>query len=273
MTPFSLLDGAVQGVRWGQGRKVLALHGLLDNAMSFSALAEHLPGIELWAIDLPGHGESADLPVADGQFVLSWLPRLGQVIDALDWPETIILGHSLGAMLGQLLAAVDPRIKLLLCLDGLGPAASALADNFQRFEQLYQQRGRLIPTRYYSSFEQIVQSRQRGQFPLSPQAAQRLAQRAIGQSPAGWYHRYDRRLRQASLWRLSEAEILYWLAQITIPVELLVFAIDTWPDHPALFSDRQAAVAQLSTTLMRGSHHLHMEHPEPVAHWLLARLL
>ena len=78
---------------------------------------------------------------------------------------------------------------------------------------------------------------------------------------------------QASLWRLSEAEILYWLAQITIPVELLVFAIDTWPDHPALFSDRQAAVAQLSTTLMRGSHHLHMEHPEPVAHWLLARLL
>jgi len=269
VTPFSLLDGAVQGVRWGQGRKVLALHGLLDNALSFAALAEHLPGIEVWAIDLPGHGESADLPVTDGQFVLAWLPRLGQVIDELDWPETVILGHSLGAMLGQLLAAVDPRVELLLCLDGLGPMASSREDNFQRFEQLYQQRGRVMPTRYYGSFEQIVQSRQRGQFPLSPQAANRLAQRAIGQTHAGWFHRYDRRLRQPSLWRLSEPEILYWLAKIPVSVELLVFMIDSWPG----FSERQAAIARLNTTLMPGSHHLHMEAPEAVADWLLARLL
>ncbi|WP_320826722.1 alpha/beta hydrolase [Reinekea sp.] len=269
MTPFSLLDGAIQGVRWGQGRKVLALHGLLDNALSFAALVEHLPGIELWAIDLPGHGESADLPVTDGQFVLAWLPRLGQVIDELAWPETVILGHSLGAMLGQLLAAVDPRVELLLCLDGLGPMASSLEDNFQRFDQLYQQRGRLMPMRYYSSFEQIVQSRQRGQFPLSPQAAKRLAQRAIGQGSAGWFHRYDRRIRQPSLWRLSEREVLYWLAKIPVPVALLVFAIDSWPG----FSERQAAIPQLVTTLMPGSHHLHMEEPKRVADWLLVRLL
>ena len=37
------------------GQRVLALHGWLDNAASFVPLAAQLPGLELVAIDLPGH--------------------------------------------------------------------------------------------------------------------------------------------------------------------------------------------------------------------------
>ncbi|HQC73883.1 MAG TPA: alpha/beta hydrolase, partial [Candidatus Competibacteraceae bacterium] len=49
---------------WGpaDGLPVLAVHGWLDNAASFDALAPLLPELRLVALDLPGHGHSAHRP-------------------------------------------------------------------------------------------------------------------------------------------------------------------------------------------------------------------
>ena len=49
---------------WGptDGVPVLALHGWLDNAASFDALAPQLPETRLVALDLPGHGGSEPRP-------------------------------------------------------------------------------------------------------------------------------------------------------------------------------------------------------------------
>ncbi|KAG1587997.1 hypothetical protein G6F46_014705 [Rhizopus delemar] len=61
--PFDLEVGGarVAGLRnHGEGPRVLALHGWLDNAASFVPLAPHLSSLQLVAIDLPGHGHSRD---------------------------------------------------------------------------------------------------------------------------------------------------------------------------------------------------------------------
>ena len=49
--------GMLRGLRWGRpgNTPILALHGWLDNAASFSRLAPLLLDVDVVAIDLPGH--------------------------------------------------------------------------------------------------------------------------------------------------------------------------------------------------------------------------
>lgn len=273
MKEFSLLNGQIQGVRWGEGVPVLALHGFLDNAMSFKGLADSLKGIEIWAIDLPGHGLSKALPAVDGLFMLQWLPILGRVLDELDWSQFHILGHSMGAILSQLLAAADPRVTALYSLDGFGPIASSLEDNRRRFQSVYDGRQKTFPVRYYDSYQALVRSRCSGVFPLSEHAAAVMAKRAVGYSDKGWFHRYDRRLRADSIWRLNEEDVLMWLSNVKCPIHLLLFGAQDWPSYKSVFEQRVSVVKQLDVTFMQGSHHQHMESPQQVADWLQPLLL
>ncbi|EXJ09220.1 alpha/beta fold hydrolase [Nitrincola nitratireducens] len=60
--PHITLSALVQGEPGSP--PVLALHGWLDNAASFRALARHLPQVNLIAVDLAGHGFSEHRPKA-----------------------------------------------------------------------------------------------------------------------------------------------------------------------------------------------------------------
>ena len=105
---------------------VLALHGWLDNAASFVPLARELDGLDLVAVDLPGHGRSAHRH-RRRLFVL----RHGHgvvldIADALGWERFALLGHSMGAGIGSLLAAACPqRVSRFLAIEALGALAEA----------------------------------------------------------------------------------------------------------------------------------------------------
>ncbi|MDN3649054.1 alpha/beta hydrolase [Reinekea marina] len=272
MNTFSLLNGRVQGVKFGQGRKVLAFHGLLDNAMSFALLSEHCPDLEIWAIDMPGHGLSAALPYNDGTFLPANVIALGDVIDELAWEEVIIIGHSLGGIMASLLAAVDDRIKAVFSIDSLGPLSSKPAENFERFKRVFANRNKSIPVRTYKTYDAIWKSRLKGMFPLSERAARTMAKRAVGLSADGWYHRYDRQLRQESLWRLNEEEVYHWLSQIQCPLYVYLTGAQHWPGYAGDFENREQAVPKLDIEKHEGSHHEHMEAPEKIAAWIMRKL-
>ncbi|WP_108124436.1 alpha/beta fold hydrolase [Saccharospirillum mangrovi] len=272
MREFSLLNDRIQGVRWGQGKPVLALHGLLDNAMSFQPLAQHLTQIELWAIDLPGHGRSAALPGQGGWSLPDWLPLLGDILDELNWAQFDVLGHSLGGILSQLLATLDTRIARLWSLDALGPIVDDDDGNLDRLQRLYEARKKpKSKRRHYPTPDALWQARAQGRFPLSEASARVLTRRGVGLGEGGWFFNYDRRLRQETQWRLTESQVLALLKRIRCPLHLALFDDSPLAKQEALVL-RQQAVAQLHLSRFAGGHHAHMETPEPIARWLESTL-
>src|SRR5688572_3122970 len=118
--------GRIAGLRGGgpDAPRVLALHGWLDNAASFVPLAEHLHGIDLVAVDLPGHGASAHLPPGADYSFAAAVNAVLDVADALGWDRFALLGHSMGAGISSLVAAACPqRVERLVAIEALGALA------------------------------------------------------------------------------------------------------------------------------------------------------
>jgi len=100
--------------------RIFCIHGSLDNAASFNALAPLLTreGFEVFAMDLPGHGQSDHLHVytADA-YAVSCI----QTLDALGWSHCFLCGHSLGqAIATKVAGSVPHRFAGVVLIDGLG---------------------------------------------------------------------------------------------------------------------------------------------------------
>jgi len=63
------------------GKPVIALHGWLDNAATFSRLAPRLQGLRIVALDLPGHGHSDHRPIGAGYNIWDYAHDVLQVAE------------------------------------------------------------------------------------------------------------------------------------------------------------------------------------------------
>src|SRR5690606_29019174 len=72
------------------GTRVLALHGWLDNAASFTPLAAALPELDLVALDLPGHGHSAYRPARTWYHFIDYIDDVLAALDALGWEHCVL---------------------------------------------------------------------------------------------------------------------------------------------------------------------------------------
>lgn len=108
-------------VQWGEeGPPIICVHGITANAFCFQALADELPGTHrLFAYDLRGRGDS-DKPES-GYSLSIHANDLAEIIDALELERPIVMGHSLGAMIGLYFAAHYPeKLSKLILIDGGG---------------------------------------------------------------------------------------------------------------------------------------------------------
>ncbi|MFE9580035.1 alpha/beta fold hydrolase [Nocardia sp. NPDC006044] len=107
----------------GTGRTVLALHGHMSDAESFSGLAERLaPGSRLIALDQRGHGFSdraADYSRA------GYIADIAALLDHLQLESVVLLGHSLGGINAYQFAARHPE-RVEAFIDADGPASLGL---------------------------------------------------------------------------------------------------------------------------------------------------
>ena len=109
--------------RWGAGnaKKVLCLHGWLDNSNSFSYLGPHLAkhDFEVVAVDQFGHGRSDHFKQLSSYAIFS--SYCLSIQEALGWEKSHVLGHSMGANIGLLYAGSFPeRIDRLALIEGIG---------------------------------------------------------------------------------------------------------------------------------------------------------
>ena len=269
-TPLGRIAGLHAGTPGAP--RVLALHGWLDNAASFLPLAPFLDGIELVAIDMPGHGRSAHLPAGADYSFAGALANLLDVADALGWDRFGLLGHSMGGAIGSLLAAACPeRVTRLLAIEAIGTLAETPEQTVPRLrEALAAQRAlRDKRLRVFPDVDSAVRARQfASRVPgsgLGEAEVRLLVARGLRAVDGGYTWSSDPRLTLPTLVRMTEAQVEALVAGISCPVRA-IFADPAQPYLPdGLRRSRNRLLPAGEIVVMPGGHHLHMQQPAEVA--------
>lgn len=160
---------------------ILAVHGWLDNAASFDHLAPLLEGHYIVAIDLAGHGRSGHRPAGTWYPYADFIDEIGETMDQLGWQDADLLGHSLGATLVSVFAAISPqRVRRLLLIEGLGPLASAADQSLEQLRRSHRARSAFKPDklRVFEGLDEAVEARRKVS-ELSLDAARCIVERGV----------------------------------------------------------------------------------------------
>ncbi len=270
-TPFTLhsqlggdaggLDSAfIAGLRWPQGaRPVLALHGWLDNAASFNALAPLLADSDVLALDLPGHGLSSHRGLQGTYNIWDDLPDILRAADAAGFAKFHLVGHSRGAIIAALLAAALPeRVLSLTMLDALRPPPAPLDETFEqlgRFARAYIKPPIVGGGARYESLERALEVRCRVA-KMSEQAARPIVERGLREVDGVWQWRADPRLHLPSAFKLSAQHNQLLLERVRELPHRLILA-QQGVGASVLKSELNGL--KLNWAQRPGSHHFHLE--------------
>lgn len=269
LQPFELEVGGarVAGLRnHGDGPRVLALHGWLDNAASFVPLAPHLSSLQLVAIDLPGHGHSAHLPAGASYTTAAAICHVLDVADALGWDRFNLLGHSMGAGIASLTASVSDRVERLMAIEALGglrgpeeETANRLREHVNATRALARKQLRVFPDLAAPIRARMMTNQ------LSEHCARLLVERGVEPVEGGYRWCSDPRLMLPTAIRLSEGQIDNLLQAIACPTQV-IYATPAQSYYPEpMRSDRLQHLHDGRLAVFPGNHHLHMEDPEQIA--------
>lgn len=259
------IDGlSIAGLAWGpqDGIPILALHGWMDHAASFSALAPHLTGCHVVAPDLSGHGLSAHRAAHASYNIWDDLPQILEIIERLGWERPVLLGHSRGAIVATLFAATFPeRVRALVALDSIlpdpapqGSFVSTLRASIDQNIKQKQRTARMFKTRE----DYLARRCRQGN---SAAVAEALADRALKQLPDCFQMRADLRMFARSAVRLSRNDLETVLRSLRSPV-LNIWAKDSKDSASeatrAMIALCRRLIPDYISTELPGDHHFHL---------------
>lgn len=257
---------------WGDDQQppLLMLHGWLDNAGSYALLAPRLAHrYRCIALELPGHGHADHLPPGMSYHFADYVRFVLAAADALALDRFHLLGHSMGAGIGALLAGGAPeRVERFFAIEGLGPLGDDGSHTLQRFREGLAAPRNNKGLRVFTRIEHAVAARAMAGG-LRAELAQPIVERGLLEVADGWSWRSDPRLTRTSPLRIAEAQIRAMLTGIDAPVRMMLATPATSYLPSALMEARAACVARIDVTHLEGGHHLHLEHPDAVAAWVL----
>lgn len=253
--------------RGRSGPRVIALHGWLDNALSFEPMFAHLGGLQLACLDFPGHGDSPPRAESSRYHFDDYVFDVLAAADALGWERFHLLGHSLGGAVASVLTAGCPeRVQSLSVIEGLGPLSAPpnrTADGWRKAIHASRER----PRRVHADRGAAIDARTRNS-DLPREAATLLAERGLERVADGWQWRHDLRLTWPSTQRYTEPQVLDLLGHIEAPAMCVLASPRSRVVPGGLIERRVAAVQGLKLHEVAGGHHLHMQAPETVANFV-----
>ncbi|MEE9320769.1 MAG: alpha/beta hydrolase [Granulosicoccus sp.] len=247
-----------------QPLRMLCLHGWLDNANSFVPLMPFLPSIDLVAIDLPGHGHSDHLDGGYSITDMTWWTLA--VLQALDWQQCHLLGHSLGACIAPVVAVANPGvIETLTMIDASGPLSETPMLLPARLKQSMQDRfqSEKFASRTFASKELAVAARLKATT-MEMSSARLIVDRQLESTQDGYRWQFDPRLRMTSPQYQTEEQVLAILGAVECPT-LTILAENGFLAGRRNTESRLGRLQRRETITLAGNHHFHMDSPEPVA--------
>jgi len=264
---------------WGKesGKKILGVHGWLDNAATWDFIAPHLAqnGFYVVSLDLPGHGKSEHRPKGCFYHSLDYVTDMLGALDALKWDQCVLLGHSMGASLCTMLAPLIPeRIQAMVLVEGFGPFCSPpdqLVPEMRKSLKSWHVLADKKPTTYpniETAVEKLLQNNSAwsSNMTMSLRSGQALVERSTSQpaSDGSIYFLHDIRLRVGSLYRFSEEQAEAMIKQIKAPT-LCIYGEKGLKHFSDRYHKRKHLVEKLEELMVEDAgHHLHLDCPEKI---------
>ncbi|MEQ9371362.1 MAG: alpha/beta hydrolase [Coleofasciculus chthonoplastes F3-SA18-01] len=220
MTPtrntVSLPEIQLSYLEWNQGSEpLLLLHGLADQALVWSSLAEYLAeSYHIIAPDMRGHGESSK-PDNDYTFA-SAIADLEALMDHLGWSSAHIIGHSWTGKLAPIWAKQHPeRFRSMVLVDPIfiWKMPSLLKVTFPLLYRVLPFLKGMGPFESYEDAEQKM--RQLSQYQDWTPLQQHVFQASIEQKPDGsWGSKFTVAARDGTF------EDVMLVAGLTVPIHI-----------------------------------------------------
>ncbi|KZN47617.1 alpha/beta fold hydrolase [Pseudoalteromonas luteoviolacea] len=265
------LEGGFAWQQLGSGSEaVICLHGWLDNGNSYKPLADELTQKETdkftwYLLDFPGHGKSAWKSPDASYYFVEYVYDVICFMKAANIDKAHFVGHSMGALIANLLTSLYPdKVRTLSLIDGIGLIYQSSQSAKQNLLKAFNERERLSEqnTRWFSDRQSIIKARA-SVSDFSEELAETLMSRSIKSNGKEYALTSDPRLKLTSTMRFNQEQAQSLLDKISVDTMLIL------PKHGyAQMRDNMkkflSCFDRVKVTNVAGGHHCHMENPKQI---------
>jgi len=264
---FTFYDYTYAVQCWGKpsDRPIIALHGWLDNSESFSRLAQYLDDVYLIVPDLAGHGFTEQRSGFAEYTLWSEVNEICAIADALQITNFTLLGHSRGAMMAHVVAAIAPeRIAHLILVDALTPIPVSTEKMLPRLRQRFKHMTQIEQaTRRFKSRDLAIEARCQSEFGvISRDNAERLAMRGLTEDHGEFFWHADSKLKVPSGTGNTIEQIEELLSHARAPTLALMatngFMLKQKNTPLGILAENVIRLNNISVKMFDDDHFLHM---------------
>ena len=257
---------------WGpeEGPLVLCLHGILEQGAAWSEVAIRLAqkGYRVIAPDLRGHGRSDRVGKGGSYNLIDFLGDIDAIVENLAGKAFILVGHSLGSVLGAVFATIRPqRIRNIVLVETILPT---LNEDEDPTTTLANQLNTMAAPPEHPVFPDVktAAERLRKATPaISLSLAMLLAERITEPCEGGVRWRWEPLLRTRagiSLNGIGRSRYLKLLEKIKVPITL-VYGDKSNFNRIEDLNKQQEAMPNATKVVVSGGHNLPLEAPSALA--------